>query len=34
MNEFWNDFVYGCFATVLIEVVALVVYAIKRGGKK
>ena len=34
MIEFWNGFVYGCFATVLIEVVALVVYAIKRGGKK
>ena len=34
MNEFWNGFVYGCFATVLIEVVAFVVYAIKIGGKK
>jgi hypothetical protein len=34
MNEFWDGFVYGCFATVFIEIVALVVYAIKRGGKK
>ena len=34
MNESWNGFVYGCFATVLIEIVALVVYAVKRGGKK
>ena len=34
MREFWNGFVYGCFATVLIEIVALVVYALKRGGKK
>lgn len=34
MNEFWNGFVYGCFATVLIEIVALVVYVIKKGGKK
>ena len=34
MSEFWNGFVYGCFATVLIEIVALVVYALKRGGKK
>lgn len=34
MNEFWNGFVYGCFATVLLEIAALVVYAIKRGGKK
>ena len=34
MSEFWNGFVYGCFATVLIETGALVVYAIKRGGKK
>lgn len=34
MNEFLNGFVYGCFATVIAEVVALVVYAIKRGGKK
>lgn len=34
MNEFWNGFVYGCFATVLIEIVALVVYALNKGGKK
>ena len=34
MNEFWNGFVYGCFATVLGEILALVVYAIRRGGKK
>lgn len=34
MNEFWNGFVYGCFATVLFEIVALVVYAVKKGGKK
>ena len=34
MNEFWNGFVYGCFATAIAEIVALVVYAIKRGGKK
>lgn len=34
MNEFWNGFVYGFFATLLAEIVALVVYAIKRGGKK
>lgn len=34
MNEFWNGFVYGCFATALIEIVAVVVYAVKRGGKK
>ena len=34
MNEFWSGFVYGCFVTVIAEVVALVVYAIKRGGKK
>jgi hypothetical protein len=34
MSEFWNGFVYGFSATVLIEIVAVVVYAIKRGGKK
>lgn len=34
MSEFWGGFVYGCFATVLIEIVALVVYAIKIGGEK
>ena len=34
MNEFWSGFVYGCSATVLIEIVAVVVYAVKRGGKK
>lgn len=34
MNEFWNGFVYGCVATVIAETVALVVYAVKRGGKK
>ena len=34
MNEFWNGFVYGCFATVLGEILAFVVYAIRRGGKK
>lgn len=34
MNEFWNGFIYGCFETVLAEIVALVVYVVKRGGKK
>ena len=34
MSEFWSGFVCGCFATVLIEIVALVAYAVKRGGKK
>ena len=34
MNEFWNGFVYGCLATLLIEIFAVVVYAVKKGGKK
>lgn len=31
---FWNGFAIGCLATVAAEFVAVVVYAIKKGGKK
>ena len=34
MSEFWNGFSCGCLAVVVVEIAAVVAYAIKIGGKK
>lgn len=34
MSNFWFGFTVGCLAVIVTEIVAAILYAVKRGGKK